>query len=80
MVFSHRLLALSLPFIALLPNVMVNATPLNSNRGTGSIDLNLFRRQDPGPSSTADASGIEPEDEDPAQILADGTDALRRGT
>lgn len=79
MVLSSKFIALSLPFITLLQTAIVQGSPLDTTRGTNAINLKHFRRQDPGPESAEDPSGIEPEDEDEAQILADGTDALRRG-
>ena len=65
---------------AIVPQVYtVHASPFNGARALDVINLRNFRRQDPGPQSAQDPSGIEPEDEDSAQILADGTDALRSG-
>ncbi|KAG6991209.1 hypothetical protein G7Y79_00055g089850 [Physcia stellaris] len=79
MMFPSKVVALSLPLIALLQTAIVQSSPLDSQRGINAINLKHFRRQDPGPESAEDPSGIEPEDEDQAQILADGTDALRKG-
>lgn len=75
----RRLFALLVAFAALAQVSIVHASPLSGTKALDVIDLKNFRRQDPGPQSAQDPSGIEPEDEDSAQILADGTDALRSG-
>ena len=76
---SGRNLAIFLACLTLAHLPIVHASPLSGTRALDVIDVKMFRRQDPGPQSAQDPSGIEPEDEDPAQILADGTDALRSG-
>ncbi|MCJ1233079.1 hypothetical protein MMC14_001034 [Varicellaria rhodocarpa] len=43
----------------------------------GMSNDHMMKRQDPCPDHPVDASDIEPEDEDPAQIFADGTGRLR---
>ena len=66
------------PFTSLLLSTLVTASPLGGE--DGSIDVSVFgihKRQDPGPSGT-DPSGIQPEDEDDAEIAADGTGPLRK--
>ncbi len=79
MVLTARALALAAPLTSLLLSATITASPLGID--DGSIDVSMFgihRRQDPGPSGT-DPSGILPEDEDDAQIIADGTGNLRKG-
>ncbi len=79
MVLTARALALAAPFTILLLSTAITASPLGGD--DGSIDASMFgihRRQDPGPSGT-DPSGIQPEDEDDAEIAADGTGPLRKG-
>ena len=79
MVLTARALALAVQLTSLLLSATVTASPLGVE--DGSIDVSMFaihRRQDPGPSGT-DPSGIQPEDEDDAQIAGDGTENLRSG-
>ena len=79
MILTARALALAAPLTSLLLSATVTASPLGGE--DGSIDVSMFgihRRQDPGPSGT-DPSGIQPEDEDGAEIAADGTGPLRKG-
>ena len=76
---SGRNLAIFFACVTLAQIPIIHASPLSGARALDVIDVKMFRRQDPGPQSAQDPSGIEPEDEDPAQILADGTDALRSG-
>ena len=63
-----RALALALPLTGLLHSASVTATPLDSR---DEMVRALMKRQDP--------SGIAPEDEDDAEIAADGTKPLRKG-
>ena len=82
MVFSTRTLALAASFAGLLFSTTITASPLEHDKriDVANFGLNPHKRQDPGPGGGAiDASGIEPEDEDPAQIAADGTGPLRSG-
>ena len=82
MVFSTRALALAASFAGLLFSTTITASPLEHDKriDVANFGLNPHKRQDPGPGGGAlDASGIEPEDEDPAQIAADGTGPLRSG-
>ena len=79
MVLTIRALAFIGPLISLLLSATVTASPLGDENGI--IDVSAFglhRRQDSGPSGT-DPSGIQPEDEDDAEIAADGTRPLRSG-
>lgn len=79
MVLTARAFALAAPLITVLLSATVIASPLGDE--VGSMDISMFgihRRQDPGPSGT-DPSGIQPEDEDDAEIAADGTGPLRAG-
>ena len=79
MVLKARTLALIAPLFSLLLPATVVASPLGD--GDRLMDVSMFgirRRQDPGPSGT-DPSGIQPEDEDDAQIAGDGTKTLRSG-
>ena len=79
MVLTARALALAASLTSLLLSTAVTASPLGDE--DGSIDVSMFgihRRQDPGPSGN-DPSGIQPEDEDAAEIAADGTGPLRSG-
>ena len=78
MVFSKRAVALAVSLASLLHGATVIAKPLDTAGGIDVSKFGLYRRQDPGPGGgTVDPSGIEPEDEDPAQIAADGTGPLR---
>ena len=82
MVFSAQTLALAASLAGLLLSPTITASPLEYDKhiDVSNFGLNLHKRQDPGPGGGAiDASGIEPEDEDPAQIAADGTGPLRSG-
>ena len=79
MVLTSRALAFVAPLASLLLSVSVTASPLGDENGF--IDVSAFglhRRQDPGPYG-ADPSGFQPEDEDDAEIAADGTGPLRSG-
>ena len=79
MVLTARALAFAAPLASLLLSTTVTASPLGGE--DGSIDASMFgvhKRQDPGPSGD-DPSGIQPEDEDQAEIAADGTGPLRSG-
>ena len=78
MVLTTRAFALAIPLASLLLEATVAASPREIAKG---IDVSNFGlRQDPGPGAgSIDPSGIEPEDEDPAQIAADGTRPLRSG-
>ena len=79
MVVTARALALAAPFVSLLLSSTVTASPLGSENGAVDVSgFGLQIRQDPGPSGD-DPSGVQPEDEDPAEILADGTGPLRSG-
>ena len=74
-----RALAFFAPLSSLLLSAIVTASPLRDDNNF--IDVSAFglhKRQDPGPSGT-DPSGIQPEDEDDAEIAADGTGPLRSG-
>lgn len=82
MVSSPRALALAAALAGLLLSTTITASPLEHDKriDVANFGLNPHKRQDPGPGGGAiDASGIEPEDEDPAQIAADGTGPLRSG-
>lgn len=82
MVSSPRALALAASLAGLLFSTTITASPLEHDKriDIANFGLNPHKRQDPGPGGGAiDASGIEPEDEDPAQIAADGTGPLRSG-
>ena len=81
MVLPDRAVAYAMTFASLLLGAtMVIATPLDTASGIDVSNFGLHRRQDPGPGDgTVDPSGIEPEDEDPAEIAADGTGPLRSG-
>lgn len=84
MVLTTRALALALAasLASLLSSTTVTASPLEHEKriDVANFGLNPHKRQDPGPGGGAvDPSGIEPEDEDPAQIAADGTGPLRSG-
>lgn len=82
MIFSQRDLALAASLAGLLFSTTITASPLEHEKriDVANFGLNPHKRQDPGPGGgAADASGIEPEDEDPAQIAADGTGPLRSG-
>ena len=82
MVLSTRALALAASLASLLVSVTVTASPLEHEKriDVANFGLNPHKRQDPGPGGGAvDPSGVEPEDEDPAQIAADGTGPLRTG-
>lgn len=80
MFLTTRALALAVPLASLLLDAIVIASPLENARGIDVSNFGLNRRQDPGPGAgSVDPSGIEPEDEDPAQIAADGTGPLRSG-
>lgn len=82
MLSSPRALALAASLAGLLFSTTITASPfLHDKRiDLANFGLNPHKRQDPGPGGGAtDASGIEPEDEDPAQIAADGTGPLRSG-
>ena len=75
--------ALAVSLLGLFHYAEIAASPVDGpkdvSRPAHMSNYDITKRQDPGPESAADPSGIEPEDEDPAQIAADGTDALRRG-
>lgn len=80
MILTIRALAFIVPLASLLLSANVTASPLGDDNGI--IDVSAFglhKRQDPGPSEN-DPSGIQPEDEDDAEIAADGTGPLRSGT
>lgn len=80
MVFTTRAFGLAVLIASLFLDVTVIASPLESGKGVDLSTSRLNRRQDPGPGEgSVDASGIEPEDEDLAQIAADGTGPLRNG-
>lgn len=80
MVLITRAFALAFPLASLLLDATVTASPLERAEGIDVSNFGLHRRQDPGPGAgSVDPSGIEPEDEDPAQIAADGTGPLRNG-
>ena len=82
MVLSTRALALAASLASLLFSTTLTASPLEHGKriDVANFGLNPHKRQDPGPGGGAvDPSGIEPEDEDPAQIAADGTSPLRSG-
>ena len=79
MISTIRALAFLAPLASLLLSANVAASPLGGDSNV--IDVSAFglhKRQDPGPSGT-DPSGIQPEDEDGAEIAADGTGPLRSG-
>ena len=80
MVLTARALAFAAQLTSLLLlSSTVTPSPLGAE--DGSIDVSMFainRRQDPGPSEI-DPSGIQPEDEDDAEIAGDGTGPLRSG-
>ena len=83
MVLTTRAFALAAPIASLLLSTRIAASPLGGE--DHSVDspvdnamFDLHRRQDPGPSGS-DPSGIQPEDEDEAEIAADGTGPLRSG-
>ncbi len=83
MVLSTRALALAASLASLLFSTTITASPLEHEKriDVESFGLNPHKRQDPGPGGGAvDPSGVEPEDEDTAQIAADGTGPLRSGT
>ena len=64
---------------SLLLEATVTALPLEIAKGIDVSNFGLNRRQDPGPGAgSVDPSSIEPEDEDPAQIAADGTNELQK--
>lgn len=80
--FSPRALAQAACLAVLLYSTSITASPLEHDKriDVAKFGLNPHKRQDPGPGGgVVDASGIEPEDEDPAQIAADGTGPLRSG-
>lgn len=80
MAFSTLTLALAACFASLIFSTTIIATPLEHEKhiDVANFRLNRHKRQDPGPGGGAvDPSAIEPEDEDPAQIAADGTGPLR---
>ena len=80
--FSPRAVAQAACLAGLLYSTSITASPLEHDKrvDVANFGLNPHKRQDPGPGGGAvDASGIEPEDEDPAQIAADGTGPLRSG-
>ena len=82
MILSTRALALAASLASLLFSTTVKASPLEHEKriDVANFGLNPHKRQDPGPGGGAvDPSGIEPEDEDLAQIAADGTSPLRSG-
>lgn len=82
MAFSTLTLALAACFASLIFSTTIIATPLEHEKhiDVANFRLNRHKRQDPGPGGGAvDPSAIEPEDEDPAQIAADGTGPLRSG-
>ena len=79
MVLTLQTLAFVIPLASLLFSFNAIASPLADDNAI--IDVSAFglhKRQDPGPSGT-DPSGIQPEDEDDAEIAADGTGPLRSG-
>ena len=83
MVLSTRPLALAASLASLLFSITITASPLEHEKRIDVVSFgsNPHKRQDPGPGGGAvDPSGIEPEDEDTAQIAADGTGPLRSGT
>lgn len=81
MVVSTRDFGLAILFASLFLDVTITASPLEIGNDVHLSTIGLKRRQDPGPGAgTVDPSGIEPEDEDLAQIVPDGTKPLRNGT
>ena len=78
--FSTRDLAQAACLAGLLYSTSITASPLEHDRriDVANFGLNPHKRQDPGPGGgAADASGLEPEDEDAAQIAAEGTGPVR---
>ena len=76
------MLTLAACFAYLFFSPTITASPLEYDKpiNVAKFGLNAHKRQDPSSGGdAADASGIEPEDEDPAQIAADGTGPLRNG-
>ena len=79
MILTARALALVAFLTSLLLSAIVTASSLEGE--DDFIDVFMFeihRRQDSGPSET-DLSGIQPEDENDAEIAADDTGPLRKG-
>ena len=75
-----RAFGLTVLLASLFLDVKVTASPLENAKGVGVSRTRFNRRQDDGPGGgSVDPSGIEPEDEDAAQLLADGTGPLRSG-
>lgn len=75
-----RAFGLTILLASLFLDVKVAASPLENIKGLGVSRTKFNRRQDDGPGGgSVDPSGIEPEDEDAAQLLADGTGPLRSG-
>ena len=56
---------------------MIDQSCTVADMPVGMSNDHMMKRQDPCPDHPVDASDIEPEDEDPAQIFADGTGRLR---
>ena len=78
MLFTSKTVAIATALAALLLDSNAVAKPLEPRSGIDVSNFGIGKRQDPGPSGGAvDPSGIEPEDEDPAEIAADGTGPLR---
>lgn len=75
-----RALSLAVLLASLFLDIKITASPLENRKGVDSSPFILDERQDDGPGGgSVDPSGVEPEDEDAAQLLADGTGPLRRG-
>ena len=75
-----RAFGLAVLLASLSPNIQITASPLESGKGVAISPSGLNRRQDDGPGrGIVDLSGIELEDEDAAQVAADGTGPLRSG-
>ena len=79
---SPRILTLAACFACLLFSPTIVASPFEYDQPVDvtNFGLNAHKRQDPSSGGDAsDPSGIDPEDEDAAQIAADGTGPLRKG-
>ena len=79
MFFSARVFAFSFLSLGLLDYARISASPLDISKEVHTSHYDMIERQDPGSASDANSSGIEPEDEDSDQTLADGTGPLRSG-
>ena len=79
MMLCPQALALAAPLTLFLQFTLVTSSPFEILQGVRDANPIVEKRQDPGPQGPVDPSGIEPEDEDPAQIAADGTEQLRKG-